>query len=280
MTPEPEEDFMIDSVLRFIVRDLELISRPPPTDLIYPDCELCNQCDFRECLGSSARRAESPWSEGVVKTHPEETPSENDGFELVGTNKIDTKDYCGNPPLRPDTGPKARGCALCGRSFDNQGELRRHLRFVHPNHRPHSCGVCSQNFIERGHLKRHLSLFHTKRATFRCQVCDKKFRRRIVQEKALSASEERARAVCFPCRKHLSDRLPDPIPPVGRTSVRETLHRCQCGRSYTRKDSFRRHSKRCTVIPKPIGVRTSPRFLTFAEKEFLALEMNRGSGTK
>lgn len=54
-----------------------------------------------------------------------------------------------DPRLGPST------CRLCGHTFAQTADLRKHIRTVHEGDRPFACDLCDRRFGERGNLRKH-----------------------------------------------------------------------------------------------------------------------------
>ena len=66
-------------------------------------------------------------------------------------------------------------CSLCGKSFKEAGNLRRHKDTVHEKLRNFSCQDCGKSFGEAGNLRRHKETVHDKVKNFYCKDCGKAF---------------------------------------------------------------------------------------------------------
>ena len=55
---------------------------------------------------------------------------------------------------------KNKKCDLCGKSFTQAGNLKKHINSVHNGQKDHKCDLCLKTFSEAGKLKRHINAVH------------------------------------------------------------------------------------------------------------------------
>ena len=51
-------------------------------------------------------------------------------------------------------------CPYCNHTTWHRGNLNKHIRQVHADHRPHTCAFCNKTFKRKAHLKRHAESQH------------------------------------------------------------------------------------------------------------------------
>ena len=72
------------------------------------------------------------------------------------------------------TGEQPHRCNVCGTTFNQLDNLRRHQVRLHAGQRPFQCDMCEQAYSRRRNLKRHW-LTHSGGRPYRCDVCHKTF---------------------------------------------------------------------------------------------------------
>ncbi len=71
--------------------------------------------------------------------------------------------------------PKTNKCNLCGHSFAQIADLRKHQRTVHEGLRPFQCDLCHKSFGEKGNLSKHRKSVHFNERPFQRHVCGSAF---------------------------------------------------------------------------------------------------------
>ncbi|GFT63332.1 hypothetical protein NPIL_503121 [Nephila pilipes] len=70
---------------------------------------------------------------------------------------------------------KQISCSVCKKLYF-KNYLQIHMR-IHTGERPHTCKICGKSFTEQGHLKRHILRAHNKDNPFSCKFCKKQYAR-------------------------------------------------------------------------------------------------------
>ena len=113
--------------------------------------------------------------------------------------------------IRKHTDKFEHQCKFCAKKFKVKGDLTNHVRFHHKE-KPISCDVCGKICQNSGSLYVHQKWAHYK-PKFECHICH---RRMVTQE-------------------NLDQHL------VMQHEKREKIVCAECGKTFTKKDSFKRH---------------------------------------
>lgn len=139
--------------------------------------------------------------------------------------------------IRKHTDKYEHQCSSCPKKFKVKGDLTNHVRFHHKE-KPVECKVCGKECLNSGSLYVHQKWAHFK-PKYECHICK---RRMVTQENLdqhlLTQHEKRDKIVC-----------------------------AECGKTFTKKDSFKRHMvvhtgckpHSCLICSKPFARRSQLR---------------------
>ncbi|XP_051560110.1 zinc finger protein 25-like isoform X2 [Myxocyprinus asiaticus] len=140
---------------------------------------------------------------------------------------------------RTHTGEKPYKCPHCEKRFNHKPHLKTHVR-VHTKERPYQCSECGKTFTRIDTLKSHQKI-HSEEKHFQCSYCDKRFLQRsdqIVHERMHTGEKP---YLCSHCGMRFYTS--------GKLSIHQRVHtgekpyNCDCGKSFSRHDSFVKHQK-------------------------------------
>ncbi|XP_044530846.1 zinc finger and BTB domain-containing protein 41 [Gracilinanus agilis] len=116
-------------------------------------------------------------------------------------------------------------CDICGRQFNDTGNLKRHIECTHGGKRKWTCFICGKSVRERTTLKEHLRI-HSGEKPHLCSICGQSFRH------GSSYSDVSVLLLKGP----LGDL------PVGRGNKSEKPYKCQiCNQSFRIKKTLTKH---------------------------------------
>lgn len=139
--------------------------------------------------------------------------------------------------IRKHTDKYDHQCDFCAKKFKVKGDLTNHVRFHHKE-KPVKCDVCGKLCMNSGSLYVHQKWAHYK-PKYECHIC----KRRMVTQENLD--------------QHL----------VSQHEKRDKIVCAECGKTFTKKDSFKRHMvvhtgckpHSCMICHKPFARRSQLR---------------------
>lgn len=87
--------------------------------------------------------------------------------------QLPTSNYCNGDFDLIFSGERPYLCAICGKGFTQNSNLRQHL-MRHNQNKPFKCNKCVANFVSKGELVAH-NRTHTGDHPFICEVCNTGF---------------------------------------------------------------------------------------------------------
>mmetsp|Transcript_9661 Transcript_9661/g.25327 ORF Transcript_9661/g.25327 Transcript_9661/m.25327 type:complete len:325 (-) Transcript_9661:149-1123(-) len=75
----------------------------------------------------------------------------------------------------PEKPPSTFTCSECPAAFTRKGNLKKHVRSIHLNIRPHACEQCGVSFPQKSSLETHVKLVHLGQRPFQCAICSTAF---------------------------------------------------------------------------------------------------------
>uniref|UniRef100_A0A8C9UPT1 Zinc finger and BTB domain-containing protein 14 n=1 Tax=Spermophilus dauricus TaxID=99837 RepID=A0A8C9UPT1_SPEDA len=125
--------------------------------------------------------------------HREQIACQASGKTFPDEGRLRKHEKLHTPPDRPFV------CEMCTKGFTTQAHLKEHLK-THTGYKPYSCEVCGKSFIRAPDLKKHERV-HSNERPFACHMCDKAFK----HKSHLKDHERRHRGekpfVCGSCTK-------------------------------------------------------------------------------
>uniref|UniRef100_A0A8D0HFN9 Zinc finger and BTB domain-containing protein 41 n=1 Tax=Sphenodon punctatus TaxID=8508 RepID=A0A8D0HFN9_SPHPU len=132
-------------------------------------------------------------------------------------------------------------CDICGRQFNDTGNLKRHIECTHGGKRKWTCFVCGKSVRERTTLKEHLRI-HSGEKPHLCSVCGQSFRHGSSYRLHLRVHHDDKRYECEECGKTFIRH--DHLTKHKKIHSGEKSHQCEeCGKCFGRKDHLTVHYK-------------------------------------
>ncbi|XP_007893868.2 zinc finger and BTB domain-containing protein 41 isoform X1 [Callorhinchus milii] len=130
-------------------------------------------------------------------------------------------------------------CDICGRQFNDTGNLKRHIECTHGGKRKWTCFICGKAVRERTTLKEHLRI-HSGEKPHLCSICGQSFRHGSSYRLHLRVHHDDKRYECEDCGKTFIRH--DHLTKHRKTHSGEKAHQCEeCGKCFGRRDHLSVH---------------------------------------
>ncbi|XP_063282158.1 zinc finger and BTB domain-containing protein 41 [Pelobates fuscus] len=132
-------------------------------------------------------------------------------------------------------------CDICGRQFNDSGNLKRHIDYTHGGKRKWTCFICGKSVRERTTLKEHLRI-HSGEKPHLCSICGQSFRHGSSYRLHLRVHHDDKRYECDECGKTFIRH--DHLTKHKKIHSGEKAHQCEeCGKCFGRRDHLTVHYK-------------------------------------
>lgn len=132
-------------------------------------------------------------------------------------------------------------CDICGRQFNDTGNLKRHIECTHGGKRKWTCFVCGKSVRERTTLKEHMRI-HSGEKPHLCSICGQSFRHGSSYRLHLRVHHDDKRYECDECGKTFIRH--DHLTKHKKIHSGEKAHQCEeCGKCFGRRDHLTVHHK-------------------------------------
>ncbi|XP_060088343.1 zinc finger and BTB domain-containing protein 41 [Heteronotia binoei] len=132
-------------------------------------------------------------------------------------------------------------CDICGRQFNDTGNLKRHIECTHGGKRKWTCFICGKSVRERTTLKEHLRI-HSGERPHLCSICGQSFRHGSSYRLHLRVHHDDKRYECEECGKTFIRH--DHLTKHKKIHSGEKAHQCEeCGKCFGRRDHLTVHYK-------------------------------------
>ncbi|XP_053549764.1 zinc finger and BTB domain-containing protein 41 [Bombina bombina] len=132
-------------------------------------------------------------------------------------------------------------CDICGRPFNDTGNLKRHIEYTHGGKRKWTCFICGKSVRERTTLKEHMRI-HSGEKPHLCSICGQSFRHGSSYRLHLRVHHDDKRYECNDCGKSFIRH--DHLAKHRKIHSGEKEHQCEeCGKCFGRRDHLTVHYK-------------------------------------
>ena len=124
-----------------------------------------------------------------AKTTTNRLVTETAILESEENSNSDSGEENQNEPIK--LGVQKYGCPFCSKIMKTAQLIKRHI-LVHTGEKPFVCNQCGKSFNQNYHLKRHIMLLHNDERPFPCNDCEKSFKlKQLLEEHALVHTDEK-----------------------------------------------------------------------------------------
>ena len=151
--------------------------------------------------------------------------------------------------VEQENGTLGYQCDLCGKTFTQIDNLRRH-RVDHSGEKRHCCDVCGKRFSRTDNLAAHVKRKHTGKKEIRCEICSKMFFDRNDLAVHLRSHTGEKPYQCDLCGKAFSTSSYLTVHRRGHLGIK--THECDhCGKLFGTMPRLTQHVKRVHLGEKP-----------------------------
>ncbi|XP_076226938.1 uncharacterized protein LOC116432788 isoform X6 [Nomia melanderi] len=157
-------------------------------------------------------------------------------------------------------------CATCGFVCRSKHSLQSHFIRKHTDRYEHQCKFCSKKFKVKGDLTNHVR-FHHKEKPVNCDVCGKLCQNSGSLYVHQKWAHYKPKYECHICKRRMvtQENLDQHL--LTQHEKREKIVCAECGKTFTKKDSFKRHMAvhtgckphSCLICNKPFARRSQLR---------------------
>ncbi|XP_015431758.1 PREDICTED: zinc finger protein 3 homolog isoform X1 [Dufourea novaeangliae] len=157
-------------------------------------------------------------------------------------------------------------CATCGFVCRSKHSLQSHFIRKHTDRYEHQCKFCSKKFKVKGDLTNHVR-FHHKEKPINCDVCGKLCQNSGSLYVHQKWAHYKPKYECHICKRRMvtQENLDQHL--LTQHEKREKIVCAECGKTFTKKDSFKRHMAvhtgckphSCLICNKPFARRSQLR---------------------
>ncbi|XP_039757938.1 zinc finger protein 664-like [Pararge aegeria] len=136
---------------------------------------------------------------------------------------------------------KRYSCHICGLGFNDSGNLSRHRKALHSEHRPHACNICHKTFSRNSHLQEHIRT-HSDSRDYICDMCGKASKSSAALRMHRKIHLNEYRFGCIYCESRFRRRGELLVHVSVHTG--EKAHVCGCGKAFRLRSQLANHTRK------------------------------------